>query len=149
MMLGTSKNSSPKWWFWFNGNLSWQKVRNHLKQIQVMYLLNIILHEKEYKYLSTTPFPVFSTTCPCPLHQPKMCMLSDPLQKKTKKSIPTTCFCQLPPQQKNSSTEHGSTASTTSGCTPLKSKTRATNCKVLISALFFGSKWIKQLLLGG
>ena len=66
-----------------------------------MYLLKIILHEKEYKYLSSTPFPVVSTACPFPLHQPKMRMLSDPLQKKHKKSIPTTCFCQLPPQQKN------------------------------------------------
>ena len=35
-MLGKSKNSRPTWWF--NGDLPWYKVNNHLKQIQDTYI---------------------------------------------------------------------------------------------------------------
>jgi len=33
-MLGTSKKYSPKWWF--KGDLPWYKVKNDLKQIQLV-----------------------------------------------------------------------------------------------------------------
>ena len=114
------------------------------KHIQVMYLLNIILHEKEYKYLSSTPFLSFQPLAPSLSINQKCACCPIPSKKNTKNPSQQHVFASCRPNKKF---QHRTwTASTTSGCTPLKSKTRATNCKVLILAHFL--KQIDQTATG-
>ena len=110
-----------------------------------MYLLNIILHEKEYKYLSSTPFLSFQPLAPSLSINQKCACCPIPSKKEHKKSIPTTCFCQLPPQQKNSSTEHGRPRPHLDAH-HWRVRRWATNCKVLILAHFL--KQIDQTATG-
>ncbi len=113
-----------------------------------MYLLNIIFHQKQYKYTYHQHLFEFQLLAPSLSINKNACCPKNPPKKPTSKFIPTTIFLQKIAATNQQFQPGTWMASTTSGCTPLKSRTRATNCKVLILAtnFFFKHFWEQNFL---